>query len=194
MKKLLYGTIALGLVSGVSAAQSISGTTDFQVKIPEVLVLYHWDKAVLEFKDYATHVEDTRSHKKANAVLSDASHTITENSVLTTTVPNGFSDSSLINVKLEKAWAVRAIAAGNVTLGIAIQEGDLLLNGTDNASKAVVSSATLSKTSITPSWTPTTGDINFKLNLKDVTKPGVHKTAATETDATDTFKLTLTGN
>ena len=51
-----------------------------------------------------------------------------------------------------------------------------------------------------PSWVPTMGDIKFKLDLTNATKPGEYNTrgaagAATAGDeATDTFLLTLTGN
>ncbi|MDP8171240.1 hypothetical protein QJU96_08070 [Pasteurella skyensis] len=213
MKKLLLATaLATTMATGVNAVQSVSGTTDFTVTIPEVLVLYHWDQANLEFNPakFAQKDNAPATHTKSFDLTTTTNATITDNTtapaVDTNFEPNTLS-AGTIDVVLKDAWGVRSISSGkDVHLAVAIQNnGNLLKDGTDNKSKAIVSEAKLEKTTTTAitaaptidiptSWTPVTGNLNFKLNLAGVTKAGVHKTAATRSDTTDTFKLTLTGN
>lgn len=47
---LVVGGLVLKTSSMAVAANSISGSTDFRVNIPEVLVLYHWDDAYLTLR------------------------------------------------------------------------------------------------------------------------------------------------
>ena len=51
--KIALATATVSIASFASAANSISGSTDFKVTLPEILVLYHWDEAHLTFRTYA---------------------------------------------------------------------------------------------------------------------------------------------
>ena len=51
--KLAVSGLVLSVASMASAA-SVSGSTDFRVTLPEILVLYHWDDAHLILQDIAT--------------------------------------------------------------------------------------------------------------------------------------------
>lgn len=201
MKKILCTALAFGLFGTASAAE-VSGTTDFTVKVPAILILYHWDSASLEFNDFAKAVEDARPHTLTDD-LDKTAYNIVQNPIDATNVsdlPKGYDDTK-VDVKLVNSWAVRSIAAGaNVSLALATQATDLLHEGT-GTEKIVVSDATLESVTNTgttltlpTSWTPTVGSIAFKIDLSDATKAGTYQSAATRSDATDVFKLTLTGN
>ncbi len=170
---------------GAVQAASVSGSTDFEVDIPEVLVLYHWDKARLDITGNQFVYNDNNTHI-GSMNMGENEANINDNPLTgASPVPNGFDTSSLIDVTLKSAWAVRSISSDNVTLSVAITDANHV--GT-NGSLAVVSDAKVSKTDIPSKWEPTVGDITFKLDLSKVTKPGLHESAD------ETFELTLTGN
>ncbi|MBS9777924.1 MAG: hypothetical protein KGV50_04085 [Gammaproteobacteria bacterium] len=207
-KKLITTILAVTLATSSYAANSISGSTDFQVNVPEVLVLYHWDEAKLTLTSTGStpandsdpyEISDTSTHD-LSAALGGSPYTITGDVVTTGSAANPLGSS--INVTLQNSWAVRSISSDDVHLAVSIQESELIHDGTDNTSKAVVSDAKVKSASISagptidiPSkWDVTMGDIDFTLNLSGVTKSGWHKTTDTSNDSKDTFLLKLTGN
>ena len=220
MKKaltLVVGGLVLGTSSMAVAANSISGSTDFRVNIPEVLVLYHWDDAYLTLTDIATtpandsdgrEISDPAAHNATGILAANGTYTISGD-VKTDTVATS-PLATTVDVTLKNAWAVRSISNDNVTL--ALTNPNTTLKSVNGGATAVTSAAVLQSTAtgttgtnsatmtLPPSWVPTMGDIKFKLDLTNATKPGEYNTrgaagAATAADeATDTFLLTLTGN
>lgn len=200
MRKLMLGVLAVSTCGSVLAApQSVSGDVNFKVTVPEVLVLYHWDEAHLKFNGFNKEY-NTGDNPELTDNLGNGSYTINVNpEIATDEVPQGFDSSNLIDVTLQNSWAVRSLSSGDVRLAVeSRQNGDLLLNGTDNESKAVISSPKVktsnvdgdSEIDIPSKWEATLGDIAFKLDMSGVKKPGTYQTA----NADKTFKLTLTGN
>lgn len=213
----------IGLVLSVSSfasAASISGSTDFRVVLPEVLVLYHWDDAVLTLTDVATTAandSDAREISDATtrtgtAVLGATTATITGN-VATTAPANALATN--IAVTLQNAWAVRNLSsAAGVKLALTNPNPNLLNVG-DNTSIIKTSAPTLASANaavsagnntatvtIASGFTPVLGDINFNLDLSTANRAGEYNTrgaagAAPDTaigNGKDSFLLTLTGN
>ncbi|WGE90474.1 hypothetical protein [Actinobacillus genomosp. 1] len=218
LKKLLPTAFAVtALAASVSAqAKSISGSVDFRVTLPEVLVLYHWDDAHLTLTD---NVADTPNDSDQDREISDATtkegtgelnlaeHTITGD-VARPDIP--FARGDKIKVTLKNSWAVRALSIDDVTLGLAVQQ-EKLKSVIANSSEITVSDAKLKATNATgakegtslklPSqWSETMGDIEFNLDLQKAKHTGEYNTrgvagsATVNDEATDTFLLTLTGN
>ncbi|MDO4440744.1 MAG: hypothetical protein Q4B81_01015 [Moraxella sp.] len=222
LKKALPIALALttALVGTTANAKSISGSVDFRVTLPEVLVLYHWDDAHLILTDVATteaNDSDTReisdaTTRELTAGIDGTSHTITgSGAVNRPTIAN--IDNGKVEVTLKDAWAVRALSKGDVTLKVEAKN-PLLKNVTENASTITVSDTKLvtSSSAVTtkqgttltlPSkWTETMGDINFKIDLTNAKSVGQYNTrgsnanngvATTAQENTDVFLLTLTG-
>lgn len=229
LKKVLPIALALGtaLVGTTAHAKSVSGAVDFKVTIPEVLVLYHWDEAHLNLSDAVTDGADNDAdreivngkYKLDNAELvKDGDYTIT-GAVPSTGKELDF-DAGKLTVKLENAWAVRAISTDKVSLTAEIQN-DTLTNGT---SKILVSDVGLTATganageatTFTPvgtttskdtvkthakaglkvasGWKETKGDITFKLDLTQAKAQGDYTSGASGNAINKTFLLTLTGN
>lgn len=211
--KLAVSVLALSVASVASAA-SISGSTDFRVNLPEILVLYHWDDAVLTLNEVATtpandsdagrEISDATT-RTGSVNLGAANATIT-GSVDTTAPANGLATS--VAVTLQNAWAVRNLStAAGVSLALTNPNPNLL-NVIDNTSVITTTGATLSSGSLTGStvtipsgFAPVSGDIKFNLNLSGANRAGEYNTrgvtGASPNDATgnakDTFLLTLTG-
>lgn len=220
MRKILASVLALGVIS--TAQAEISGSTDFRVKIPEVLVLYHWDDAYLILNAAVT----TPANDSGVGEYSDA--TAHENSAYTLGAPGPYTITGdvattegeanplgTIDVVLQNSWAVRSISAADVTLTLTNPNDKLYLVGTTpgatNANFVQTSGAKLVATGVTsgsgtaelkiPSqWAPLKGNIEFKLDLSSAKKAGEYNTrgvagpATTADEATDTFLLTLKGN
>lgn len=215
LAKLAVSALVISVASMASAA-SVSGSTDFRVTLPEVLVLYHWDDAHLTLTDIVTptagndsdarEISDTTT-RDLTEVLGKNAYTITGD--VNTTIPSTFQDSATTNVTLKNAWAVRSISSGDVTLGLSVQQ-DTLKNVNNQKSTIIVSEAKLTSTgtgiggsdtamTIPSGWQGVQGDINFTLDLANANNSGEYNTrgiagvADESANATDTFLLTLTG-
>lgn len=216
LKKIVLGAIIASASTASLAATSISGSTDFRVTVPEILVLYHWDDAHLILTDVTTTPENDSDVRE----ISDAT-TRTKTVALGGTyaidgdvVTSSLATSPLnatIDVTLKNSWAVRSISSDKVTLALTNPNTELK-NTTDNSVTISTSDAKLSSTAanvtgsdtasmtLPSKWEPTMGDIKFKLDLSKATKSGEYNTrgvagaATTGDEATDTFLLTLTGN
>lgn len=202
--KLAVTGLALSLSSFASAA--ISGSTDFRVTLPEILVLYHWDDAKLDLTDAGSVINDDVT-RNGSAAVTGSSFTITGD--VTTTGGNATAYPTTLDVTLQNAWAVRSLSSGNVSLDLGIQD-NTLTNTTANSSEIIVQSATLKTGSavsgngsptviLASGFAPVLGDIDFQLDLTNANAPGEYNTrgtagpAAPSNNGTDTFLLTLTG-
>lgn len=204
--KALLATATISLASFASAA-SVSGTTDFRVTLPEILVLYHWDDAhlILTSENYTANDPTTR---EGTQVLADA-HTL--NTDVDTSKYTNRATTDTIAVTLKNSWAVRSLSSAPVTLALT-NPNATLKNITDNASTIITKEAVLTSNganvtgsgnaniAIPSGWTPVMGDINFDLDLSNANNSGEYNTrgvtgpAANSENGTDTFLLTLTGN
>lgn len=205
--KLAVTGVALSLSSFVSAA--VSGTTDFRVVLPEVLVLYHWDDALLTLTNTAssTAINDTTT-RTGSIELGTATAAINTD-VDTTGSANALSTT--VAVTLQNAWAVRSLSsAAGVSLALTNPNPNLV-SVVDKTSKITTSGASLSSGSLTgatitiPSgFAPVLGDINFNLDLSGANSAGEYNTRGgtgtagpapdtADGSATDTFLLTLSG-
>ncbi|MDG6882499.1 Uncharacterised protein [Phocoenobacter uteri] len=199
MKKLLLSTLLATTISAGVSAEEVSGTTNFTVNIPEVLVLYHLNSATLTLTGEQAY--NSNSSIQSSTDISNTDHTFADNeSSLRISDPLANKE---LNVVIEDAWGVRSLSSNNVTLKVQNQSPNLIKDGTDDSSKVVIKSdstklkldsqenATLSLPS---KWATTVGDLLFTLDLSHITKSGEHKAAASPSAGTNTFKFTLTGN
>lgn len=211
MTKLLTLTTAMAL-SGVASAASVSGSTNFKVTVPEILVLYHWDEAHLTLQSATTTAaNDSDSHEISDATVRTGTANLSTASPYSITGDVATTDSystlgGNVSVVLKNAWAVRSISSGNVSLALTEQSGSYTLkNVADSTATIAITDAKLkhgtdasnATLSLAPGWAPKMGNIEFKMNLSGVTKSGTYTSngAASPTDETDdTFLLTLTGN
>ena len=214
--KLAVSALALSVASVASA--EISGSTDFRVTLPEVLVLYHWDDAHLILSEVATtpdndsdprEISDTSAHD-LNATLGSGPYTITGD-VNTTAPTGGNSVNGTVNVTLQNSWAVRSLSSAPVSLALT-NPNSTLINETVATSTIATQNATLASTgtgvtgsgtaniTIPSGFAPVLGDIVFDLDLANANNSGEYNTrgvagaATTADEDTDTFLLTLTGN
>lgn len=203
--------LALSVSSFASAA--ISGSTDFRVTLPEILVLYHWDDAHLILEEVGTtaandsdarEISDTTT-RKLTADLGSDSYTINTD---VNTTSAAFPTS--ISVTLKNAWAVRNLStASGVNLTLT-NPNSTLTSVEDQTSSVTTSDAVLESAGLTGSgsntvtinsgFAPVLGDIKFDLDLTGADSAGEYNTRNTEgaagptDDSTDTFLLTLTAN
>lgn len=218
--KIALATVTVSIASFASAATSqISGSTDFRVTLPEILVLYHWDDAHLVLQELASttaandsdarEISDAREHN-LTANIATGSYNIEQNPVATTANTERTSNNK-VAVTLKDAWAVRSLSSAPVKLALT-NPNNILKNVTDSKSTIVTEGAVLTSkgtgvansntASITiPSgWAPVTGDIKFNLDLANANHSGEYNTRGTagaandQQDGSDTFLLTLTGN
>lgn len=215
--KIALATATISMASVASAA-SISGSTDFRVTLPEILVLYHWDDAHLILTDVTTTPgNDSDDREISDATTRDLTAGLSAaNPYLITGAVNSDEPAGTavlgdeVTVTLKNSWAVRSLSSGDVTLALD-NTGDraTLINQFNAASKITTVNAKLKSTAgegttltIPSGWTAVTGDINFKLNLTDANNSGqyntrgsaVKATDSAEDNAKDTFLLTLTGH
>lgn len=232
LKKALPVALALTTaVMGTTAhanPKSVQGAIDFKVTIPEVLVLYHWDNAHLNLTDtVADGIDDDADREIVNGQhkLDDNNAELVKNGSYTITgaVPSTDKvldfDAGKLSVKLQNAWAVRAISTNKVSLSAEIQNDTL----TNDTSKILVSDIGLVATGtnantaeafvptgqttgkdtttkhnkaglkVTQGWKETQGDITFKLDLTKAKHQGDYTSGAGANNQ-KTFLLTLTGN
>ena len=200
--KLAVSALVLSVASVASAA-SVSGTTDFRVTLPEVLVLYHWDDVLLNLTDTGRVINDNTT-RTGTAALGSTAASITGPAVSTTADALATS----VAVTLKNAWAVRNLSTGNGVslaltnpnpklLGVVDKTSYLTTTGaalTSENSKVTGTGATLT---IASGWAPVSGDITFNLDLSKANSSGEYNTrglAVVAADNTkDTFLLTLTG-
>ena len=206
--KLAVSALVLSAASVASAA-SVSGSTDFRVTLPEILVLYHWEDAHLKLTSGNSVVSDPTT-REATFALGNSPYTI--NTDVATDAVNPLTQE--INVNLKNSWAVRSLSNAAVKLDLLVQK-DTLKNVTEKNSvikveNAVLAAPTAVSTNITgdntknmtiaSGWAPVMGDINFKLNLSAANNSGEYNTRGTagknpvKGTTDDTFLLTLTGN
>lgn len=215
--KIALATATISMASVASAA-SISGSTDFRVTLPEILVLYHWDDAHLTLTDAVTTPENNSDDREiSDATTRDLSATLQETTLtfdgndVSTTSPITNFDSGLVNVTLKNSWAVRSLSTAPVTLALT-NPNATLKNATNNDATITTQDAVLASTgtgvtdsdsasmTIPSGWAPVMGDIKFNLDLTNADYSGEYNTRgvagkAVEADeGTDTFLLTLTGN
>lgn len=219
--KVALATATVSIASFASAA-SISGSTDFRVTLPEILVLYHWDDAHLILTDVTTtpgNDSDAReisdnTTRDLTAGLSAGDNTYLINTAVNSNEPTGTTVlGDKISVTLKDSWAVRSLSSGDVTLALDnTGERNTLINQFNADSKIITEEAKLVSTSsnegegttltIPSGWTAVSGDINFKLNLASANNSGQYNTRGSAVKATDsaadndkdTFLLTLTGH
>lgn len=208
LKKLLVSAVALASLSTVNAA-SISGTTDFKVKLPEILILYHWDQAYLDLTKsgaYTDNVRDTRSHTLQDDLGSttNPNYDITQNPLDVANAAKPTALANEITVKLSKSWGIRTISDKTIKLTAATQNTTLThitdasstmtVKDTQAVYKGTTAAVDGAVTVSDSSWaTPVFGDIVFKLNLANAKKSGDYTSygSGSRSDATDTFKITL---
>lgn len=221
--KLAVSALALSVASAASAAVTISGSTDFRVTLPEVLVLYHWDDAHLILEEIATttaandsdarEISDTSAHD-LTATLGAGPYTISGD--VSATAPTGTNSvNGIVNVTLKNSWAVRSLSSAPVKLALTNPNPTLKHETVAASTIAIVAdSAKLASagTGVTNSgsanitipsgFAPVFGDIVFDLNLANANNSGSYNTrgasnatpAPDSANGTDTFLLTLTGN
>lgn len=224
LKKALPIALALStaLVGTTASAKTISGSVDFRVTLPEVLVLYHWDDAHLILTDNVAdgandsdvdrEISDARD-KTGTGELNSSDHTISGD-VAQPKIAN--LDKDKVKVTLQNAWAVRALSNHDyVTLKVGIQKNELK-SVADASSKIVVSNAQIKSSQavagtgggsavtegaslkLPSKWTETMGDINFEMDLSGAKHTGEYNTrntagkATTAQEGDDVFLLTLT--
>lgn len=218
MKKLLIGTIALGML-GSASADTVTGQIDLTVTMPEVLVLYHWDSAHLELTannyNVTTGVGALTDQFGKNTYDIDATGQTTNpamtGSALKTAEPSTLAGSSTVTITLKNSWAVRNIssAAGATPVKLAVAVNNATLTNVDSSTATMtVSGAKLASTAtgtgetvnLPPSWTPVAGDLSFKLDLANANYSGQYTSdgaafpaGGPSTSANKTFELTLTG-
>ncbi len=212
--KLAFTGLALSLSSFASAA--ISGSTDFRVTLPEILVLYHWDDAHLVLEEVAT---TAANDSDAREISDPTTRTATEKLGQTSYTINGPAVNTAgsvafptsIAVTLKDAWAVRNLSkAAGVNLVLTNPNANLT-SIADSTSTVVTSNAALASANakatgsgaaltITSGFAPVLGDIIFDLNLSNAGSAGEYNThgaagaAPDSANATDTFLLTLSAN
>lgn len=210
--KLAVSALAFSLASVASAA-SVSGSTDFRVTLPEILVLYHWDDVVLNLTGGSIAQNDSTPTRTGTAAI--GATTIEINNPAINATADALSTS--MKVTLKDAWAVRnlsnttgvnlALTNPNPKLTSTVDKksfltttGAVLKSDSDKISGTTKEAATLN---ILSGWSPVKGDIIFDLNLSKADSSGEYNTrgAAGTTGAgpvgsqatTDSFLLTLTG-
>lgn len=202
--KLAVTGVALSLSSFASAA--VSGTTDFRVVLPEVLVLYHWDDALLTLTNTASSTAINDTTTRTGSIELGAATAAINTDVDTTGSASALSTS--VAVTLQNAWAVRSLSSSaGVSLALT-NPNSTLTSVQDQTSKIITSDASLSSGSLTgttitiPSgFAPVLGNINFNLDLSGANSAGEYNTrgvagVAPDTaigNGTDTFLLTLSG-
>ena len=202
----IFGKIALtGLALSLStfASAAVTGTTDFRVVLPEVLVLYHWDDVLLNLTDTGRVINDATT-RTGTAALGSTTASITGPAVSTTADALATS----VAVTLKDAWAVRNLSTGNGVSLALTNPKPKLLGVVDNTSYLTTTGAALTSTNskvsgtgatltIASGWAPVLGDITFNLDLSKANHSGEYNTrglAVVAADNTkDTFLLTLTG-
>ena len=208
--KIALATATVSIASFASAA-SVSGSTDFRVTLPEILVLYHWDDAHLILESANSVTNDGSTRNATQALAPDALHEL--NTDVVTTSATKF-DAGTIDVKLKNAWAVRSLSSGTVQLALTNPNptlfstvvGDKLTSSTiaigsptlNAAATSVDGATTGTALKIKSGWAPVKGDIDFTLDLKNANHAGEYNTrgvAGINSSADrDAFVLTLTGN
>lgn len=200
LKKLMLATAIVGATISTASAATVTGDVDLQVKLPEVLVLYHWDKAGIEFNpktyDIPTGVGTGTYDFGANDITVADNNTdegaglrdIPMNTDGVTGRPNG----TIIPVTLKDAWAVRTLTEnGKAKLAITNPDTQHKKGTTGSVvstqeAKVQTRDAPAGENITIPSkWAPTTGDITFNLDLSAATQAGLHVSDGS------TFTLTL---
>lgn len=214
--KIALATATVSIASFASAA-SVSGSTDFRVTLPEILVLYHWDDAHLTLTDVdvtpdndsdAREISDETT-RDLRAGLANSPYTITTD-VKTDEPSDATVLGDTVAVTLKNSWAVRSLSSGDVTLTLDnTGERNTLINQFNPESKIITQDAKLKSASgegssitIPSGWKAVSGDINFTLDLSNANHSGEYNTRGklgkaedtAEDNAKDTFLLTLTGN
>ncbi len=202
--KLAVSALVLSVASVASAA-SVSGSTDFRVTLPEILVLYHWEDAHLKLTA-ANSVVNSNPTRELETTLTGGSYNFNSNpiEVVGQSATNPLANN-IIDVTLKESWAVRSLSTGNVKLALTNPNPILkdVVNGeskiTITEPKLVYNTTEAIEQSIPSGWTAVKGDIKFKLDLSAATKSGEHNTRGaggknTAPGTDDTFLLTLTGN
>ena len=203
--------LALSVSSFASAA--ISGSTDFRVTLPEILVLYHWDDAHLILEEVGTTpANDSDAREISDATTRELTADLGAGSYTINTDVNTTSAAfpTSISVTLKNAWAVRNLStASGVNLELT-NPNSTLTSVEDQTSSVTTSNAVLESAGLTGSgsntvtinsgFAPVLGDIKFDLDLTGADSAGEYNTrntagaAGPTDDATDTFLLTLTAN
>ncbi|STZ07974.1 Uncharacterised protein [Moraxella caprae] len=199
LKKLLLATAIVGATISTASADNVSGTMNLKVTLPEILVLYHWQEAGIQFEpnkydmptgkgagtyDFAGNIQVADNDGNADgAGVSDTPMNLND--------ITGRTNATTIPVVLKNSWAVRTLTEnGKAKLAIANTKAEHK-KGDDSVvltKEAKVSQGNKSGTEIEldSKWAPTTGDITFDLDLTGATKAGLHQAD----DATFTLKLT----
>ena len=209
----LFSKIALAtatvFIASFASAASVSGSTDFRVTLPEILVLYHWDDAHLKLTNEVNYVTGDAATRELTAAIGQSSYEI-PGAAVKTDANSQRAGNDTVNVTLKDAWAVRSLSSAPVTLKVETKN-PTLTNITNTASTIAVSAAKLksqnktlegaggNQVKIPSGWTPVLGDIDFSINLTQANHSGEYTShgsagAAQPGATTDTFLLTLSGN
>lgn len=203
--------LALSVSSFASAA--ISGSTDFRVTLPEILVLYHWDDAHLILEEVGTTpANDSDAREISDATTRELTADLGAGSYTINTDVNTTSAAfpTSISVTLKNAWAVRNLSTANGVNLVLTNPNSTLTSVQDQTSSVTTSNAVLESAGLTGNgsntvtidsgFAPVLGDIKFDLDLTGADSAGEYNTrntagaAGPADDATDTFLLTLTAN
>lgn len=207
LTKLVTALAVVGAsVSVANAQQSVSGTVDFKVNMPSVLVLYHWDEAGVDFRPQVEAQISGHGVEQVNAggaeVLVATNNntanvlTLTDEALSATQFKG--QDARTVKVTLQDAWAVRSISENGVELSVETTD-QAHKNESDptsviNVKNTKVKSAGAvgitigtgaEKIELPSKWEPIKGDITFDLDLSDAKKSGLY------TSQGQTFTLTL---
>lgn len=202
LKKLLLATAIVGATISTASAAEVTGDVDLQVKLPEVLVLYHWDKAGIEFdpKTYNITTGKGAGTYDFNLANIEVDVNANQNGAGITDDPmvlgnvTGRANDATIPVTLKDAWAVRTLTTnGKAKLAIANQNAEHKKGATNSVvvtkdAKVKQGGEHNTEIELASKWAPTTGDITFDLDLSGATQAGLHESN------NSTFTLTLTGN
>ncbi|UNU72811.1 hypothetical protein LU293_06800 [Moraxella nasovis] len=204
IKKIAVAASLAGIASVASAATPdlssydtpaqatpVTGNTQLYVTIPEVLVLYHWDYAVINLNNNVNRAIVSGSGQKDEEINAGSTEVTGDLDPVSPLATAG----NKMNVTLKDSWAVRSITTSgkvgmkvendNSTLKHRKDEangGSLTTSEVKLASNATTSTA--AEIELPSKWEPTKGDIKFVLDLSNAKKAGVYTSA-------DTFKLTL---
>lgn len=205
IKKLLVTAVALAGFSG-SQAVNVSGDVKFSIKIPEIIVLYHWDSAALTLTSGASQAASDNTAHTASTALGTTPYDFTGTAINGTGGTGLPASVGTMVINLKNSWGVRSIAATDPTLALSASTGagngyTLTNTATTPASTLTITNAVLNcatpadcgsqgsaSTTVTKGWALKTGDIQFSIDLSNATA-GTYVSGGNTTAPGNTFNL-----
>ncbi|WP_323843508.1 hypothetical protein [Moraxella sp. Pampa] len=197
LTKLVTALAVVGASVSVANAQqkTVSGTVDFKVNMPSVLVLYHWDEAGIDFQPQVEAQISGHGVEQVDAGEANVSVTTNNNTAnvlalndeaLSATQFKGH-DAQTVKVTLQDAWAVRSISENGVELIVETTDkahkNDLDPTSVINVENTKVKSTEAvgvdtgigaDRIQLPSKWVPIKGDITFDLDLSGAKKSGLY--------------------